>query len=137
MTEQLTRRQRVDALRAALTQRILLLDGAMGTMIQGYQLVESNFRGERFRDAEQPLAGNNDLLTLSAPEIISEIHAAYLNAGADIVETNTFNATRASQADYGLEELALNSMKRQQSLHVRHAMKRHLKRQTSLGLSPG
>jgi len=106
MTEQLTRRQRVDALRAALTQRILLLDGAMGTMIQGYQLVESNFRGERFRDAEQPLAGNNDLLTLSAPEIISEIHAAYLNAGADIVETNTFNATRASQADYGLEELA-------------------------------
>ncbi|HAT58738.1 MAG TPA: methionine synthase, partial [Gammaproteobacteria bacterium] len=106
MTEQLTRRQRVDALRAALTQRILLLDGAMGTMIQGYQLVESNFRGERFRDAKQPLAGNNDLLTLSAPEIISEIHAAYLNAGADIVETNTFNATRASQADYGLEELA-------------------------------
>ncbi|MDA1245566.1 MAG: methionine synthase, partial [Proteobacteria bacterium] len=106
MTEQLTRNQRVDALRAALTQRILLLDGAMGTMIQGYQLVESNFRGERFRNAAQPLAGNNDLLTLSAPEIISEIHTAYLNAGADIVETNTFNATRASQADYGLEELA-------------------------------
>ena len=106
MTEQLTRNQRVDALRAALTQRILLLDGAMGTMIQGYQLVESNFRGERFRDAAQPLAGNNDLLTLSAPQIISEIHTAYLDAGADIVETNTFNATRASQADYGLEELA-------------------------------
>ncbi len=106
MTEQLTRNQRVDALRAALTQRILLLDGAMGTMIQGYQLVESNFRAERFRNAAQPLAGNNDLLTLSAPEIISEIHTAYLNAGADIVETNTFNATRASQADYGLEELA-------------------------------
>jgi len=106
MTEQLTRNQRVDALRVALTQRILLLDGAMGTMIQGYQLVESNFRGERFRDAAQPLAGNNDLLTLSAPQIISEIHTAYLDAGADIVETNTFNATRASQADYGLEELA-------------------------------
>lgn len=106
MTEQLTRNQRVDALRAALAQRILLLDGAMGTMIQGYQLVESNFRGERFRDAAQPLAGNNDLLTLSAPQIISEIHTAYLDAGADIVETNTFNATRASQADYGLEELA-------------------------------
>lgn len=106
MTEQLTRNQRVDALRAALAQRILLLDGAMGTMIQGYQLVESNFRGERFHDAAQPLAGNNDLLTLSAPQIISEIHTAYLDAGADIVETNTFNATRASQADYGLEELA-------------------------------
>lgn len=106
MTEQLTRNQRVDALRAALAQRILLLDGAMGTMIQGYQLVESNFRGERFRDAAQPLAGNNDLLTLSAPQIISEIHTAYLDAGADIVETNTFNATRASQADYGLEDLA-------------------------------
>ena len=106
MTEQLTRNQRVDALRAALAQRILLLDGAMGPMIQGYQLVESNFRGERFRDAAQPLAGNNDLLTLSAPQIISEIHTAYLDAGADIVETNTFNATRASQADYGLEDLA-------------------------------
>ena len=106
MTEQLTRNQRVDALRAALAQRILLLDGAMGTMIQGYQLVESNFRGERFRDAAQPLAGNNDLLTLSAPQIISKIHTAYLDAGADIVETNTFNATRASQADYGLEDLA-------------------------------
>ena len=106
MTEQLTRTQRVAALRAALTQRILLLDGAMGTMIQGYQLVESNFRGERFASTSQLLAGNNDLLTLTSPEIITEIHASYLAAGADIVETNTFNSTRASQADYGLEELA-------------------------------
>ena len=106
MTEQLTRAQRVAALRAALTQRILILDGAMGTMIQGYQLVESNFRGARFVTTSQLLAGNNDLLTLTAPEIITEIHASYLAAGADIVETNTFNSTRASQADYGLEELA-------------------------------
>jgi 5-methyltetrahydrofolate--homocysteine methyltransferase len=106
MTEQLTRTQRVAALRAALTQRILLLDGAMGTMIQGYQLVESNFRGARFASTSQLLAGNNDLLTLTSPEIITEIHASYLAAGADIVETNTFNSTRASQADYGLEELA-------------------------------
>ena len=106
MTEQLTRTQRVAALRAALTQRILILDGAMGTMIQGYQLVESNFRGARFATTSQLLAGNNDLLTLTAPEIITEIHASYLAAGADIVETNTFNSTRASQADYGLEELA-------------------------------
>ncbi|MDO7639228.1 MAG: homocysteine S-methyltransferase family protein, partial [OM182 bacterium] len=81
MTEQLTRTQRVDALRAALTQRILLLDGAMGTMIQGYQLVESNFRGERFASTSQLLAGNNDLLTLTSPEIITEIHASYLAAG--------------------------------------------------------
>ena len=106
MTEQLTRTQRVASLRAALTQRVLLLDGAMGTMIQGFQLVESNFRGARFASASQLLAGNNDLLTLTAPEIITEIHASYLAAGADIVETNTFNSTRASQADYGLEELA-------------------------------
>ena len=106
MTEQLTRTQRVAALRAALTQRILILDGAVGTMIQGYQLVESNFRGARFATTSQLLAGNNDLLTLTAPEIITAIHASYLAAGADIVETNTFNSTRASQADYGLEELA-------------------------------
>jgi len=79
MTEQLTRTQRVAALRAALTQRILILDGAMGTMIQGYQLVESNFRGARFATTSQLLAGNNDLLTLTAPEIITEIDTRVLS----------------------------------------------------------
>ena len=94
------------SLREALAKRILILDGAMGTMIQGYGLKEVDFRGTRFADVEQQLSGNNDLLSLSAPEVITEIHTAYLDAGADIVETNTFNSTRASQADYGLQDLA-------------------------------
>ena len=89
-------------------ERILLLDGAMGTMIQGYGLDEAAYRGERFRgEAEdRQLKGNNDLLNLTRPEIIGEIHAKYLEAGADIVETNTFNSTAVSQADYGLSHLA-------------------------------
>ncbi len=88
-----------------LRQRILILDGAMGTMIQGYGLGEADYRGERFADHPSDLKGNNDLLCLTRPDIIRDIHAAYLEAGADIVETNTFNATAISQADYGLEHL--------------------------------
>jgi len=90
----------------ALSERILVLDGAMGTMIQGYKLQESDFRGERFQESVTDLQGNNDLLTLTQPDIICQIHREYLLAGADIVETNTFNSTAISQADYGLQALA-------------------------------
>jgi len=86
-----------------LDQRILVLDGAMGTMIQGEDLQEVDYRGDRFADHAMDLKGNNDLLSLTKPELIKEIHAAFLAAGSDIVETNTFNATSISQADYGLE----------------------------------
>ena len=84
--------------------RVLVLDGAMGTMIQRYKLQESDYRGERFKDHHSDLKGNNDLLSITRPDIIMEIHKAYLDAGADIIETNTFNGTRISQSDYHLEE---------------------------------
>ena len=88
-----------------LRERVLVLDGAMGTAIQGRQLGEREFRGERFRDHPKALAGANDLLCLTQPEIVSEIHEAYLEAGADIIETNTFNATSIGLAEYGLDEI--------------------------------
>jgi 5-methyltetrahydrofolate--homocysteine methyltransferase len=111
---------RTESLLDALAHRVLVIDGAMGTMVQSYRLAENDYRGERFahgfdrehepeRDAiVQPgidLKGNNDLLTLTRPDVISAIHTAYLDAGADLVETNTFNATSVSQADYRLEHL--------------------------------
>lgn len=89
----------------ALEQRILLLDGAMGTMIQSHKLQEADFRGERFADFPAQLGGNSDLLALTQPRIIKDIHLAYLQAGADIVETNTFTATIAAQSDYQLEDI--------------------------------
>ena len=89
-----------------LQKRILIIDGAMGTMIQRYQLTEEDFRGERFRDHHSDLKGNNDLLNITRPDIIKAIHAEYLDAGADIIETNTFSTQRISLADYHLEELA-------------------------------
>src|SRR3954447_8611572 len=88
-----------------LRERILVLDGAMGTMIQGHRLDEAAYRGERFASYDGDLTGDNDLLSLSNPEVIRSIHRAYLDAGADILCTNTFNGTSISQADYGLEEL--------------------------------
>lgn len=99
------RNARLQALQHALSQRILILDGGMGTMIQSYKLEESDYRGERFADWPSDVKGNNDLLLLSRPDVIQAIEKAYLDAGADILETNTFNATRVSQADYGMEEL--------------------------------
>ncbi len=93
-------------LRSLLDQRILLLDGAMGTMIQSYKLEETDFRGERFQNHPCDLKGNNDLLSLVKPDVISAIHAAFLDAGADIIETNTFNSTSVAMADYQMEELA-------------------------------
>ncbi|HEY3016186.1 MAG TPA: methionine synthase [Nocardioides sp.] len=89
----------------ALNERILVIDGAMGTMIQGYGLSEADFRGDRFADYEGDLKGNNDLLSITQPDLIREIHTAYLDAGADLVCTNTFNGTSISQADYGLQSL--------------------------------
>ena len=88
-----------------LAQRIVVLDGGMGTQIQSYKLDEADYRGERFADWPQDLKGNNDLLTLTQPKIIRDIMIAYLEAGADVVETNTFNSTSIAQADYGMEEL--------------------------------
>ena len=93
-------------LEALLGQRILLLDGAMGTMIQRARLAEEDYRGERFRDWPRELKGNNDLLSLTRPELIRDIHRQYLEAGADIIETNTFNSTSVALADYGMEALA-------------------------------
>ena len=87
-----------------LAERILLLDGAMGTMVQRHTLTEADFRGERFRSHGHDLRGNNDLLVLSRPDIVSEIHGQYLAAGADIIETDTFSGTAVAQADYGLED---------------------------------
>ena len=101
-----TRPDATDALTEALGERVLLLDGAMGTMIQRFGLSEADYRGEAFADWAMPLQGNNDLLSLTQPEIIAGIHRAYLQAGADIIETNTFNAQRISLADYGMQELA-------------------------------
>ena len=86
----------------ALQQRILVLDGAMGTMIQAEGLEEADYRGERFADHGSDLKGNNDLLSLTRPDVIAGIHRQYLEAGADIIETNTFNSTAVAQDDYGL-----------------------------------
>jgi 5-methyltetrahydrofolate--homocysteine methyltransferase len=98
--------KREEAIRRLLGERILLLDGAMGTMIQRHKLTEADFRGERFKDHGHDLKGNNDLLVLTQPDVIADIHRQYFAAGADIVETNTFNSQTISQADYKLEHLA-------------------------------
>ena len=97
---------KISVLKEALNQRILILDGAMGTMIQRYALNEKEYRGERFADWPVDLKGNNDLLSITQPEIIREIHHAYLEAGADIIETNSFNSTAISMADYQMESLS-------------------------------
>src|SRR5580658_4422224 len=97
---------RADALLRLLRERIVILDGAMGTMIQTYKLEEAAYRGERFRNWPSDVKGNNDLLNLTRPQVIQEIHRQYLEAGADIIETNTFNSTTISMADYGMESLA-------------------------------
>ena len=91
---------------AAAEERILMLDGAMGTMLQRQQLEEADFRGTRFADWPSPLKGNNDLLVLTKPEAVRKVHDAFLAAGADLIETNSFNATTISQADYDMSDLA-------------------------------
>ncbi len=99
------RQKRIEALHKALDERVLLLDGAMGTMIQTYGLTEAEYRGDRFKDWDSDLKGNNDLLSITRPRVIQEIHRSFLEAGADIIETNTFNANAPSMGDYGLESL--------------------------------
>jgi 5-methyltetrahydrofolate--homocysteine methyltransferase len=99
------RTARIASLRQLLEQRIVLLDGAMGTMIQRHKFDEAAYRGERFKSWPRDVRGNNDLLTLTQPEVIKDIHRAYLEAGADIIETNTFNSSAPSQSDYGMQEL--------------------------------
>ncbi|MFT3902245.1 MAG: homocysteine S-methyltransferase family protein [Niabella sp.] len=96
----------MSTLREMLGQRILVLDGAMGTMIQRYKLTEADYRGERFKDWHTDVKGNNDLLSLTRPDIIKAIHTEYLQAGADIIETNTFSSTTIAQADYDMQSLA-------------------------------
>lgn len=91
---------------ALLRERILILDGAMGTMIQRYKLTEAQYRGERFADHPIDVKGNNELLLLTRPEVIREIHEQYLAAGADLIETNTFGATSIAQEDYKMADLA-------------------------------
>jgi len=93
-------------IRKELKKRILIIDGAMGTMIQRYKLSEEDFRGERFKHHPSDVKGNNDLLNLTRPDIIKAVHAEYLEAGADIIETNTFSTQRISMADYGMEDLS-------------------------------
>ena len=91
---------------SAAGDRIIMLDGAMGTMLQKQQLEEADFRGDRFADWPSPLKGNNDLLVLTKPEAVRKVHEGFLAAGADLIETNSFNATTISQADYDMSELA-------------------------------
>src|SRR5882672_1183149 len=97
---------KTEALEKLLRERIVIIDGAMGTMIQTYKLDEAAFRGERFKNWHKDLKGNNDLLNLTRPEVIEAIHRQYLEAGADIIETNTFNSQAISLADYGMASLA-------------------------------
>ena len=97
---------RIAALHKAISERILILDGAMGSLIQTYQLEEADYRGERFADYHMDIKGNNDLLSMTKPRVIEEIHTAYLEAGADILETNTFSSTRVAQGDYDLQSIA-------------------------------
>ena len=101
----MTRSERIAWLEQAIQSQIVLLDGAMGTMIQAASLGESDYRGERFADFARDLKGNNDLLTLTQPALIAQIHTAYIEAGCQIIETNTFNANAPSMADYGMEDL--------------------------------
>src|SRR5262245_8465123 len=103
MSTEVTKAEQLESL---LRNRIVVLDGAMGTMIQAQKLDEADFRGERFRSWHKELRGLNDLLNLTNPALIQEIHREYLEAGADIIETNTFNAQALSLADYGMESLA-------------------------------
>jgi len=104
MTTTLPNHESDTLLRELFTRRIALLDGAMGTMIQRHPLTEEDFRGERFKNHGQDLKGNNDILSITRPDVIKGIHRGYFDAGSDIVETNTFSTTTVSQADYGLED---------------------------------
>ncbi|MBA4209949.1 MAG: 5-methyltetrahydrofolate--homocysteine methyltransferase [Parvibaculum sp.] len=106
MSHPKTREERIAHLKEEVKKRVLILDGAMGTMIQRYKLQEADYRGERFKDHGSDVKGNNELISLVQPDILRDIHLQYYRAGADIAETNTFGATRIAQADYHMEDLA-------------------------------
>ncbi|MCG3175714.1 MAG: Methionine synthase [Candidatus Omnitrophica bacterium] len=114
----------------ALNERILIIDGAMGTMIQRRSLTEADFRGERFKDHPKNLKGNNDLLVLTRPDVVRDVHSAYLSAGADIIETNTFNANRYSMADYDMQAVVRDINTAAAQL-ARQAVEEHLRRDPS------
>src|SRR5215469_11545646 len=121
--------------RDLLARRILVLDGAIGTMLQGRRLAEADFRGERFRDHPRPLAGDNDLLCLTRPDVVEDVHLAYLEAGADVITTNTFTASPISQRDYGLESLTYE-MNRAGAEIARRAADRYGERFVAGSLGP-
>ena len=104
------RASRLALLPGLLRERILVLDGAMGTMLQAHQFSEADFRGERFRDHPRDLRGNSDLLCLTQPAAVAAIHKGYLDAGADVVSTNSFTATRIAQADYGFDPATVHEL---------------------------
>ena len=124
---------RTEFLEKALKERILVLDGAMGTMIQRHKLEEEDYRGDYFKGAEKPLKGNNDLLSITRPEIIKDIHRQYFEAGADIAETNTFSGTTIAQADYGLEDACTKSTLNQPKLPAKLLMNSLQKNRTNHG----
>lgn len=101
----LNRAERLATLKSLLKERVVILDGAMGTMIQDLKLSEADFRGDRFAEFHMDIKGNNDILAMTKPEVISDIHLGFLRAGADILETNTFNATTIAQADYDMQDV--------------------------------
>ena len=119
--------EKVRQLESLLAERILVFDGAMGTMIQEKKLEEEDFRGDRFVEHPSLLKGNNDLLSLTRPDVILDIHRSFLAAGADILGTNTFNATSISQADYGTEAL-VREMNRESARIARQAVDEHMAR---------
>ena len=120
----------MNSLLDSLNERILVLDGAMGTMIQTYRLDESDYRGKKFRNHKCPLKGNNDLLSITKPNIIKEIHKGYLDAGADIIETNTFSSTSIAMADYKMEnyifDLNFESAKIAKEVTEKYALKKYV-----------
>jgi len=120
----------MEDIRKILENRILILDGAMGTMIQDYKLDENDYRGKQFSEYTSSLKGNNDLLSLTQPKIIEEIHYKYLESGADIIETNTFNANSISQSDYNLEDYVFE-MNFQSAQIAKNAVKRFNKNDRS------
>lgn len=124
------------SIRDLLNERILVIDGAMGTMIQRHKLTEADYRGERFKDWPSDLKGNNDLLCLTQPQIIRGIHLEYLEAGADIIETNTFNAQKVSLADYGMQSLAYE-LNVAAARCAREAVNEFLAKSTRLAGEPG
>uniref|UniRef100_A0A1Y7VM88 5-methyltetrahydrofolate-homocysteine methyltransferase n=1 Tax=Mus musculus TaxID=10090 RepID=A0A1Y7VM88_MOUSE len=125
-----------DEIEAILRKRIMVLDGGMGTMIQRYKLSEEHFQGQEFKDHSRPLKGNNDILSITQPDIIYQIHKEYLLAGADIIETNTFSSTSIAQADYGLEHLESRGLWLELWVRlIRHFLSPHLWKGQIIGTS--